>query len=199
MADLTSSHIGQFAGGFEPQRGNSFSFEVDVPLSGGKQLLRLALASAFIPKYESETFMIDYLNEQVQFAGKPKPAGEGTIKFHDYVDQNVRNALLSWYYMVYNPSNGAVGLASQYKRDGYIILFGPDGSNTRLWKLKGCFPSMVDLGGEVSYTEGNKAVDISLTIKYDKALPMKGNGTPESIPGVAIGAGGGIPFDGISL
>jgi len=197
--DLTAMHIGQASGAYEPQRKNAFSFEVDVPYAGGKELIRLSLAKAFVPEYISETFAINFLNEQVQFAGKPTNIGEGVIELHDYVDQNVRNAILSWYYLVYNPTNGAVGLAKTYKRDAYILMFGPDGSNTRLWQLKGAFPSKVNAAsGGLDYKE-NDASMISVTIKYDKALPLKGNGSPESIPGVNIGEGGGVSFNGVSL
>jgi len=198
MADLTANHIGQALGGFEPQRKNNFSFEVDVPFAGGRTLIKLALSAAFIPKIEMDSpILINYQNEQVQFAGKPKPAGSGTMKFHDYVDQNVRDALLSWFYLVYNPINGAVGLASQYKRDASIVLYAPDGSYSRLWKLKGCWPSSFDFG-EVSYAD-NGEVEISMTMNYDKPVPLKGNGSNLDITGVQIGSGGGIPFTGISI
>lgn len=197
--NLTAMHIGQMNGSYEPQRKNAFSFEVDVPFEGGKELIKLSLNKAFAPGYESETFEISYLNEKVQFAGKPKNIGEGAIELHDYVDQNVRNAILSWYFLVYNPTNGAVGLASDYKRDAYIVMFGPDGSNTRLWKLKGSFPFKVEPAtGGFSY-EDNGASLITCNIKYDKAIPLMGNSTPENIPGVEIGAGGGVSFDGLSI
>jgi len=198
MSNLTAGHIGQHKGNFEPQRKNSFTFEVDVPYAGGKQLIKLALSGAFLPEYETETFSVDFQNEQVAFAGKPKTVSEGTIKLKDYVDQNVRNAVLSWSFQVYNPENGVVGLAKDYKRDAYVVLYGPDGSNTRLWKLLGAFPKKVSTGGEISYSE-NDGIEIEMVLSYDKAIPLTGSGGSEDIGGAAFGAGGGISLDGISI
>lgn len=192
---LTAQHIGQ-NGAFEPQRSNAFTFEVDVPYSGGRTLISLALNSAFIPKFETEVFTIDYMNEQVQFAGKPKTAQSGNIKLIDYVDQNVRNALLSWYYQVYNPTNGAVGLAGNYKRDAYIVTFGPEGSYTRMYKLVGAFPSVIE-GSELNYSDA-KQVEITVTIAYDKVIPLKGNQAVEDIQGVGIGTKG-FSFTGVNV
>lgn len=199
--DLTGMHIGQAKGSYEPQRKNAFSFEVAIDdlYAGGSELIRLTLAKAFVPEYISETIDINFLNEKVRFAGKPTNVGEGTIELQDYVDVNVRNAILSWYYQVYNPNNGAVGLAKNYKRDSYIVMFGPDGSNTRLWKLKGSFPTKVNsASGGLDYATQD-ASTISVTISYDKALPFTGSNQLENIPGVGVGTGGGISFNGISF
>jgi len=197
MVALTAGHIGQTGGSFEPQRSNAFTFEVDVPYAGGKELIRLSLASAFMPKYEGETFQVEYMNEQVKFFGRPVVAQEGTIKLKDYVDQNSRDALLSWYKLCYNWENGAVGLAYQYKRDAHIITFAPEGSYTRLWKLQGCFIKSIEFG-ELTYGEA-KPTEISVVVSYDKPIPLKGNGSAIDVAGVQIGTAGGVSIDGISL
>lgn len=197
---LTAQHIGQYKGSFEPQRANNFTFEVDIPYANGSNLIRLALSGAFLPNLESEIFKIDYLNEEVQFAGKPKVAGSGSIKMIDYVDQNTRDAITSWYYQVYNPTNGAVGLASQYKRDAYIITFGPEGSYKRMFKLQGCFPSVVNFGGDLSYSDGNKQVELQITIAYDKPIMLNSNSQPVTLTGSAgtvASANGGAPYTGV--
>jgi hypothetical protein len=165
---LSADHIAGAGadGAFEPQRTNNFELVVSPPGGGNGDILQLSIKAFPLPKQETSVIEIPYGNEIRKAAGRTTYAPlEAT--FHDYVDQDTLQILNNWRLRVYNPKNGSVGWAKEYKVEGTLLLFGPDGESTRSWTLKGLWPSSLDPGSpDMENAEKNL---ISCTFAIDKA------------------------------
>lgn len=147
----------------EPLRPYNFTFEIP----GIEPLL---VRSFPLPTVSNEEIAIPHGNEEVFIAGKAKfEAGELVIM--DDVNSDAFNALTSWRESVYTPSDGNIQLAGNYKKDGTIKQYMPDGNPVRAWKLVGCWPTKLT-PGNLSHDEGSGFMKISCTIRYDKAYPV---------------------------
>jgi hypothetical protein len=174
MVNVLGDHLANAAGGYEPQRMNNFMIEFhldgidDTPI-------QLSLESAVLPTVSVEEVPLNYLNITRYVAGKaqfdPIP-----IAMKDMVDQRTANAIDQWFNRVYNPETDQVGFASDYKKEADIILFGPDGSTERSWKLVGCWPYTVSFG-QLDMNASDKVV-IEMSIRYDKAFATFNNRRP---------------------
>ena len=126
---LSADHIGNAAGGFEPQRTNNFEIRITPP-GGNADILQLSIKAFPLPKQETSVIEIPYGNELRKVAGRTTYANlEAT--FHDYVDQQTLQELNEWRKLVYDPATGNVGLAWRYKVEGTLVMFAPDGSFER--------------------------------------------------------------------
>jgi hypothetical protein len=167
MPDLSGNHIAGQAGQFEPQRTYDFAAELfGVPNQGN---LILAVEKAFIPEVSIEEIAIHW------FASTRKVAGQvsykdGVIVFTDYVNQGILSALYAWHAMVYSPVTGAQGYASNYKRAGAIVLYGPDGGGSRVMAISGAWPKVVS--GDDPAMTSNAALKVTLTLAIDTAIPL---------------------------
>ncbi len=55
------------------------------------------------------------------------------------------NWAYDWMKQVSNPENGQVGIPSVYKRNGYIIFYGPDMQSVlEKWQCFGCWPKNIE-------------------------------------------------------
>ena len=86
------------------------------------------------------------------------------------VDQPVFSSLLEWKTMVHDPASGNTGLAATYKKQGELILIGPDGSGERHYRMYGLWPSNVK-GEQVSNMDSN-VFKVNATLQCDKAIPQ---------------------------
>ena len=75
----------------------------------------------------------------------------------------------AWRKQVYDPETDQIGWATQYKKDGMVTEFGPDGTFFRNWKIKGVWPSGVNYGSSMSH-EGSEVKKLEMTLAYDKAF-----------------------------
>ena len=133
-----ASHIAGADGAFEPQRGNNFS--VEIPLDGAdRDMIVFALSAFTLPSQTNEQITINYQNQTRKVAGQAN-VDEGSLTLVDYVDQDVRGAILRWRKKVYDVTTGKIGKAADYKYNCNLIMTGPDGENTRVAKLVGCWP-----------------------------------------------------------
>lgn len=158
---------------YEPQRqNNALMYIVGV---GGQQenVLTLSLSAFPLPKVTQNPIEIGYLNEKRKFAGNPT-FDDLSVTFNDYIDVGTADALLLWRHQCYDPNRGTVGLASSYKKSGWVTLFSPDGDPgyNREYTLIGIWPSMFD-PGEIDH-QGEDVVRITCTFTIDKAYPSKG-------------------------
>ena len=77
-------------------------------------------------------------------------------------------AFETWANKVYNPADGKVGWAKDYKVEGDLILFAPDGTKKRRWRLVGLWPKNVRMGeGDMTQSRANR---IQVTFRVDKIL-----------------------------
>jgi len=159
-----ADHIAAEAGSLEPQRQNNFS--VEIPLDNAdKDLVLMGLHGFTLPQQSNEVVEAEYQNEKRKVAGQVT-VEEGSLMLKDFVDTDTRGAILRWRKQVYNPQTGQIGMASDYKKELDVVLQGPDGENTRVAKLIGCWPS-ADPSIELTM-EGSDKVLMEVPIQIDK-------------------------------
>lgn len=141
-------------------------FEVQFDDKNWNSDLTLLVKSFPLPKETTEVNTIDHFNQQIKLAGKTTFDG-GELVIHDAIDKDVEIMFRSWRNKVYNASKGTVGYASDYKVNGLVTEYKPNGDGGRKWKLIGCWPSTVNYG-ELDYETGGYK-DITATIVYDWA------------------------------
>ena len=169
---------------YEPQRGNTFMFQVDFPdgffdnddilaqqnpntLANYKDILRVAVSSAFVPHFSNETIAIQRGNSTVKFAGKPTYR-DGSVKITDFIGAGSKDLAMAWQRKVYNVDTEKLGLAIDYKVTGKLIEYTPDYQPLRTWVLYGCWISGLS---EDDYNhESPEKREIDCQIQYDKAV-----------------------------
>ena len=163
---------------YEIQRTNSFMFyveglngELNIPdhtyaQANAEDILKISVNSSSVPHFSQNTIEVNRGNNTMKFAGKPT-FGEGSIKLHDFIGAGTKEVLMAWQNLSYNVVTDKVGLASDYKKDCYLVEYTPDYQLVRTWKLFGCWISALSESG-YSHDDNSK-VTISATIQYDKA------------------------------
>lgn len=145
-------------------------FEVQFNEGDNKEVwdesLTLLVKSFPLPKETTEVNTLDHFNQQIKLAGKTTFSG-GELVIHDAIDKDVEILFRKWRNRVYNASKGTVGYAADYKSNGTIVEYSPNGETGRKWRLVGCWPSEVNYGDLDYETGGYK--DITCTIVYDWA------------------------------
>jgi hypothetical protein len=165
---LSANHIAAAAGGYEPQRTNNYTISLTPKGVGADRgVLRLSVRAFPLPKEETGIIEIEYGNEIRKVAGRTTFA-DLSVTFHDYVDQNVLHQLVQWRRVVYNPNDGTVGLARDYKTNGTVIMFAPNGLLERKWDIKGVWPSKLD-PGDLTYENAEKKL-ITMELVIDRAI-----------------------------
>lgn len=159
---LGASHLA--SEGWEVQRQNNF--EISIAGVGGRTLT-LAVESGFLPAESNEIIELNYGNSKVKVAGIAT-FEDGTLTLKDAISQDIEGIVRDWRSQVYDPETDRVGLAVNYKKQGRVIQYAPDGSMERTWKIIGAWPSNVNYG-TLDYTASDKKT-IELTITYDKAV-----------------------------
>ena len=169
---------------YEPQRTNDFELiitGVDGLLKAGtdgsstshyisnvQEVLRISLSQAFIPHFTLNTIEIKRGNNSVNFAGGISSWSGGDIRFNDWIGAETKEALMAWQNQAYDIRTEKVGLATDYKKECYIIEYTPDRQVVRTWALHGCFVYGIS-EDERSHDENSTACKITANIKYDWA------------------------------
>jgi len=165
----TADHIAASEGSNEPQRANNFQLVIDG-LPGGtgdSDVIFLSINNLTIPRDVDDKITIRWGNEERHVSGNTTME-DMPISLHDYVDNALRQVLVAWRKLVYDPGSGAKGLARNYKKKGWIWLFAPDGIQfKRICEVQGIWPT-AGVGGNLTM-EGGK-VEIELPLSVDKAL-----------------------------
>lgn len=164
---LSADHIGQVGGGFEPQRANNALLYIAGLAGNENDVITLSLTSFPVPKSNIGIIEVRYLNQIRKFAGTPT-YDDLSVVFNDYVDQNTKLVIANWFYLAHNPRNGKTSFASQYKKNGRVVLYAPDGSGDREWECQGMWISTFD-PGDIDM-EGEDRVRLTCTITIDKAI-----------------------------
>ena len=166
---------------WEPQRTNNFeiqfpglngliSIDQNIALpDNATDLLTLSVKSVSYPNTNIGKLQVYYGNNSINFAGKPE-YGECEIVVNDFIGIQTERIIMAWSRMVYDPKTEAIGWATEYKRDGYLMEYSPDGKIVRRTQLRGCFPGNVS-PGSFDYT-GNDIREISVTFYCDVAIPL---------------------------
>jgi len=166
---------------WEPQRTNNFeivfpnlgdltSIDTGIALPGNaSDLLTLSVKSVGYPSTNIDKLTVYYGNNSINFAGKPSYT-DVEIVVNDFIGLQTERILMAWSKKVYNPKTETIGWATDYKRDGYLLEYAPDGTNVRRVQLRGCFPGTVSPGGFDN--SGNDLREISVTFYCDVAIPL---------------------------
>jgi len=162
---VSADHIAAQNGAFEPQRKNNFTLILEM--GGDVELIQRSLDEFPIPKETNSPIDVNFGNEVRKVAGRAT-FEDLSLVLKDFVDQQVVEQMIQWRRQVYDPNTGVIGLARDYKKQGEVIMFGPNGETQRTWKLYGVWPSKLDPGGgNMNANENNK---ITVTITIDKAI-----------------------------
>ena len=171
---------------YEPQRTNNF--EIQFPSLGilvsagtGKNgtgsmkftdpgnKITLSVKSVGELSQSIDAIPIAYGNNAIKFAGKPN-LNNISIGINDFIGMDTERILEAWSSLVYNKYTQAVGRASIYKTDAYLLEYAPDGTNVKVWKLEGCWPGTITYGG--FNQEGGSAREISMDLNVDFAYAL---------------------------
>lgn len=167
---------------YEPQRNNNFEIHIfglgnlyyigsniNVSETEAEDCLTLSAVSVGALNQEVGVIEVPYGNTKTKFAGLPS-VGNSEITYTDYIGKNTERIINAWHALVFNPATEKIGRASEYKKPAILIETAPDGSCSRVWHLKGCWPSTVNYGG---YDYNGGAVrQISMTLTYDIMIPL---------------------------
>ena len=167
---------------YEIQRTNNFEFivtdidgimragmlggETNANINNAQEVLRMAVASSSVPFFGQSAIEVKRGNSIMKFAGVPT-FESGKIKVVDYIGASAKEVLLAWQSLSYNVVTEKVGLASDYKKDCYLVEYTPDYQKVRQWKMHGCWISKLE-SDEFS-SDTNEKMQITVTIEYDKA------------------------------
>lgn len=167
---------------YEIQRTNNFEFIVtDIDgiqkagmiggestgtIDNAQEVIRMAVSSSSVPFFSQNAIEVKRGNSIMKFAGVPTFEA-GQIKVIDYIGASAKEVILAWQALSYNVVTEKVGLASDYKKDCYLVEYTPDYQKVRQWKLHGCWISK--LQGDEFSSENNEKMQITVTIEYDKA------------------------------
>lgn len=172
IKDLTSAHLAAQSGMFEPQRGNNallriYDLRGDISGAKGESILTLSLQSFPLPTVTVEPLETFWVNEKRKIPGMVT-FEDMEVVYKDFVDVGTAHVLKSWHEQVYNPYTGKIGLARNYKKEGMVELFAPDGSFSRYYSLQGVWPSTFN-PGTIDMTSAEPVV-ITMTLVIDKAF-----------------------------
>ena len=167
---------------YEVQRVNNFEFivtdingimkagmvgtEKNAKIDNAQEIIRLSVSSTKIPHFKQEPIEVKRGNNTMKFAGVPT-FDAGSIKINDYIGAASKEVLMAWQNLSYNVLTEKVGLASDYKKDCYLVEYTPDYQKVRQWKMHGCWISSLE---ESEYShESNEKNQITVEIQYDRA------------------------------
>ena len=163
---------------YEIQRSNNFVFYVSglskafniannkYAQDNADDVIKISVNRATVPHFTQSAIQVKRGNNTMKFAGVPE-FGSGSVDLNDYNGAGTKDVLLAWQNKSYDVRTEKVGLASDYKKDAYLLEYTPDYQLVRTWKLMGCWISGLS-EGEYSHDSADKHT-ISATIEYDKA------------------------------
>lgn len=163
---------------YEIQRSNNFVFYVSglskafniannkYAQDNADDVIKISVNKSTVPHFTQSAIQVKRGNNTMKFAGAPE-FGSGSIDLNDYIGAGTKDVLLAWQNKSYDVRTEKVGLASDYKKDAYLLEYTPDYQLVRTWKLMGCWISGLS-EGEYSHDSADKHT-ITATIEYDKA------------------------------
>lgn len=167
---------------YEIQRTNNFEFiitdidgitkagmlggEANGTIANAQEIIRLSVVSSSIPHFSQQAIEVKRGNSTMKFAGVPTFKA-GQVKVNDYIGAATKEVLMAWQNLSYNVLTEKVGLASDYKKDCYLIEYTPDYQKVRQWKMHGCWIS--ELSEDDFNNEQNDKKQITCNIEYDRA------------------------------
>lgn len=151
---------------YEIQRTNNF----ELVIEGFGDEFTLSVESCPLPNVSNDPIELAYGNSKVKVAGQASFDDiELTVK--DAIGADMEAKLWEWRKQVYNPETDLIGWAADYKRNGRIHQYAPDGTYQRSWRVLGIWPTNFN-PGDMNYDGSDKKV-ISMTLSVDKAYIIR--------------------------
>lgn len=171
---------------YEIQRGNTFEFVVTglnnghLPIVGQyaqqgspmsaysdpRATIKFSVKSTSVPHFTQGVHEVRRGNNAIKFAGAAT-FDSGTLVLTDYIGADSKGILMAWQNLSYNVVTEKVGLATDYKKDCYLIEYSPDWQKVRQWIMHGCWISGISEDTYDTDSDGKRLV--TATIQYDKA------------------------------
>lgn len=151
---------------YEVQRTNNF----ELILDGLSDVVSLSVQSCPIPTTTNEVIELAYGNAKVKVAGQAT-FEDMEITCLDFITADVEARLHEWRQEVYNPETDAVGWAEDYKRNGFLYQYAPDGTHVRSYQVIGVWPTSF-APGEFNQDGSDKKM-MTLTLSIDKCYPVR--------------------------
>lgn len=145
-------------GEVELQRGNERWFVASKPAAKD-------LSVGFYDALPSQGVSYTYQTSGPQ---SPHPAGNPQMR-------SASQLLYNWYLLIYNPSSGSSGYASEYQTDAYITLYAGNRVPIERWLYIGLWPREINMG-DLDYANEGEALTIDATFRYNKVYRI-GTGT----------------------
>lgn len=184
ISNFATSVLLQQGGSFEPQRESNFA--LIIPGLDNADVLILSVKSADVPGMNVVKKGIKSFNATAFYAGALSPMENFTVEYHDYLDRDTLGILARWHRRVFNPDNGAINFAANYKRNGSLFLLPPgmpaaDAPGVvesteymdRTFRLRGVWPSVLKYPTLNHDSEGENTiikVDFSVDMAYPKSM-----------------------------
>lgn len=130
--------------------------------------LTFAAHTAARPSWSYNVVEVHRLHERFRFAGKID-WNEMSLSFYDFTSgqSSVGQILWDWSSAIYNPLDGTMGYAGEYKVDGSLAMLDPHGNTAQQFNLFGFWPTSVDFQ-DLSY-EDDGAAEIQCAGRFDFA------------------------------
>lgn len=141
--------------------------EQNSTIANAQDIIRISVRNASVPSFSQSPISVRRGNSELKYAGVPT-FSSGTIVCNDYIGEDTSAVLHAWQNLSYNVYTEKVGLASDYKKMCYLIMYSPDYQEVRRWKLYGCWISNIT-ESDMSSDGGNDVHQITATIEYDHA------------------------------
>lgn len=126
--------------------------------------LELIIQQAFIPSVSLNVLELRHGNDAKKFAGVATWTG-GQVTVIDVLSQKELDAVLDWFKLTYDWQTGNIGVANEYKKNGYITEYASNGKFERKWYIEGMWISDLNIGDlDASSGEMKK---ITMTIQID--------------------------------
>jgi hypothetical protein len=151
------------------RKDNNFIVHIeDITVDGNS--LDLVIQQAFLPSVSLNVLEFRHGNDSKKLAGVASFTG-GTLTILDTLSRAELDVLTEWFYQTYNSETGAIGLASEYKKTGYITEFAADGRFQRRWQVEGLFISEFNFGTLDAASGEMKQISVTLQIDPSPLRP----------------------------
>lgn len=151
---------------YEIQRTNNF----ELVLEGFGDEFTLCVESCPLPTTSNDPIELAYGNAKVKVAGQAA-FDDIELQVKDAIGADIEKKLSDWRKQVYDPETDKIGWAADYKRNGRIHQYAPDGTYQRSWRIIGVWPTNFN-PGEMNYDGSDKKL-ISMTLSVDKAYIIR--------------------------
>ena len=145
----------------EKKRQNLFMLQIDG-------IDAWTVRAASLPKLGINAVEDQFLNERSYSAGRPTWETIN-VTLIDPIAPSASQKVYEWIILIYDPVTGRMGYKSEYAKDIFLRMLGPDGTVVESWKLINCWPSNTDFG-EGDMTIDSDFVRLTMTLTYDKAM-----------------------------